>query len=308
MNSVLKKITVIAAIGLAAGLIGTYSIYASTSHSVFSSFNKSKETVLYTEKNFSSDSLKSVELTSDTADITVKKSNEPETRVVLEGQKGDKKDYSIQAEQNGGVLDVEVIGKNKFFNMGFHWSPKLTVYVPDKNYGHFNISTDTGDVSIKDLKSDRANIETDTGDIDASGKFTVSKLNAESDTGDLSFNDYRGTSIDLSTDTGDIQAGRISKNAKVMIKTSTGDIQDLSMESASKDVHIESDTGNVELQMDQSPSDFKLRASSDTGDVEVSPDWKVNYEEKSDHKAKGKAGQGGFSVSVKTDTGDIYLK
>ncbi|MDN4076110.1 hypothetical protein [Fictibacillus terranigra] len=79
------------------------------------------------------------------------------------------------------------------------------------------------------------------------------------------------------------QTGRISSNAKVMIKTSTGDVQDFTMESASKDVHVESDTGNVELRMKQPPSAFELHASSDTGDVGVSRRWKVDYEERSEH-------------------------
>lgn len=60
--------------------------------------------------------------------------------------------------------------------------------------------------------------------------------------------------------------------------------------------------------MEQPPSAFELHASSDTGDVDVSRRWKVDYEERSEHSAKGKAGNRGPSIEVKTDTGDIYLK
>ncbi|MDN4527266.1 DUF4097 family beta strand repeat-containing protein [Fictibacillus fluitans] len=306
MNSILKKLAVIAAICLGVGLIGMWSVYATSEPTMFS-FEKSKTRELYDEKTLHAGAVKSINIRSNTADILVKESNTEEARVVLDGQKGNGTDYSLKAEQNGGELDIRVIEKNRLFMIGFHWSPKLTVYVPAKMYDQFNVSTDTGDVSLSRLTADQAEIETDTGDIKAEGLFKVNRLKAESETGDLSFNEYRGASLDLQTDTGDIQAGRISKNAKVTIKTATGDIDDLTMESAQKNVHIETNTGDVALTMEQPPASMELEASSSTGDISVSPQWKVSYMEKSDHKAEGKAGKGGPKIMIRSDTGDIDL-
>ncbi|SDN54783.1 Putative adhesin [Fictibacillus solisalsi] len=306
MNSILKKLAVIAAFCLGVGLIGMWSVYAASEPSVFS-FEKSKTRDLYDEKTLPADAVKSITIKSNTADLLVKESDTEDAKVVLEGQRGNEDDYTLKAEQNGGELDIQVVEENRLFMFGFHRSPKLTVYLPAKSYHQFKVSTDTGDVSFPSVTADQAEIETDTGDIQATGVFKVNRLKAESDTGDLSFNEYKGSSIDLKTDTGDIKGGGISKHAKVAIKTATGDIEELTMESALRNVHIETDTGDVGLTMEQPPASMELEASSSTGDITVSPEWKVSYLEKSDHRAEGKAGKGGPEIRIKTDTGDIDL-
>ncbi len=74
--------------------------------------------------------------------------------------------------------------------------------------GKFDISTDTGDISIKNAKPfENSSLKTDTGDIEVDN-ISNTKIISEADTGDEDINgsdDNSSVTLNVSTDTGDIE-------------------------------------------------------------------------------------------------------
>ena len=103
-------------------------------------------------------------------------------------------------------------------------SPKVTVYLPAKDYEAIAIETDSGDVVIKEIYATKLDIETDTGDV----KFSAcdgAQISIETDTGDVTGTLRTGKLFRCSSDTGDIHVPKSEPLGQCEIETDTGDIE-----------------------------------------------------------------------------------
>ena len=79
--------------------------------------------------------------------------------------------------------------------------------------GKFDISTNTGDISIKNAKPyENSSLKTDTGDIEVDNVLNT-KIISEADTGNEDVNgsdDSSGVTLTVTTDTGDIEVNNLS--------------------------------------------------------------------------------------------------
>jgi len=167
----------------------------------------------------------------------------------------------------------------KLFNFG---EEKMTVYLPNSEYGALNVVGRTGDILIpKDFTFESIDVQLSTGDVEcfASAKGAV-KITAS--TGDIDVEGITASVLELTVSTGDIDVKSVSLDGEVKIKVSTGetDLSDLTCNSlvssgntgdiglknviVSGSVNIERSTGDVEFNRCDAS---EIVVKTDTGDV-----------------------------------------
>ena len=103
-------------------------------------------------------------------------------------------------------------------------SPKVTVYLPVKDYEGITIETDSGDVILKEIYATRMVVETDIGDVKLSA-CDGALISIETDTGDVTGTLRTGKLFRCSSDTGDIHVPKSEPLGQCEIETDTGDIE-----------------------------------------------------------------------------------
>ena len=182
-------------------------------------------------------------------------------------------------------------------------TPKLTLFLPQKEYQALLIETDTGDITIPgDFTFQSIEIEGDTADINIYASVPDT-LNLELSTGDITIGSARAGSIELNTSTGDVTL----KNGNVkglIVNTDTGDVM-LSSAIVEKGVDINTSTGDVTFDGCDAPD---ITVNTDTGDVTGTLLSEKIFSAESDtgRISLPNTTTGGI-CEINTDTGDIKL-
>jgi len=266
----------------------------------------------------------SISIHTDTADIAFALSGDGKCRV--ECIEEERAKHFVNVED--GRLTVELIDertvKDFIGYVGLNFgTPKITVYLPEREYASLFICEDTGDIDMpenftfKDVDissgtgcvdfrasaSEMIKIKTSTGDIRvenitvgaldlsvSTGKVTVSGLECRGDvalsvsTGKAYLNGITCKSLISRGSTGDISLNSLIAAEKISIERSTGNVQINGSDAA--EIYVKTDTGDVKGTI---LSDKIFSASSDTGRIKVP-----------------KTTRGGV-CEITTDTGDIDL-
>ena len=221
-----------------------------------------------------------ISIITNTADIVFIPSEGPTTAVSCCEQKGNMHSVSVK----DGTLEIEIVDTRKWYEyIGINFgTPKITVHIPQGEYGKLSVQASTGDVeipkvfkfsSIDILKStgnvknyasalEGVKIKTTTGSIcveDASagsldltastGKVTVSGVICEGDiavgvsTGKADLSNIRCKNFTSSGSTGDISLKNVVAAEKFFIKRSTGDVKFDGSDAT--EIFVETDTGDV---------------------------------------------------------------
>lgn len=196
----------------------------------------------------------------------------------------DRKNLKHEAYVKEGTLVIELVDTRKWYEyIGIDFdSQKITVYIPQGEYGALSIESDTGDVEIaKDFSFESINISEDTGDVacyaSASGDIKI-----KTTTGNIYVKDVSASTVDLSVSTGMVTASDLTCEGDVNLSVSTGKtkLSDI----ACKNVISNGTTGDISLDLVVAAEKFSINRS--TGDVDfVSCD--------------------AAEIFVKTDTGDV---
>jgi DUF4097 and DUF4098 domain-containing protein YvlB len=186
------------------------------------------------------------------------------------------------------VLTIKEVDTRAFFEKIFDTGKdKITVYLPDLEYGAISVTTDTGDVSLKDIISiGDIKIEADTGDVEVencnaenvcvemdTGKvelreISCQNLNVEVDTGNISMIDVVAIGkFEIESDTGDVRFDRCDAN-EVFITTDTGDVNGSFL--SDKIIFAQTDTGKVDIP--KLTSGGRCEIITDTGDIKITVD------------------------------------
>lgn len=188
------------------------------------------------------------------------------------------------ASVQNGTLVIDTVDTRKWyehFSLSFS-QPKMTVYLPPREYGSLSIETDTGDIAIpEDFSFDTLRIDGNTSSVNCSAS-AAHGMEIKLSTGDIRLEGIAAQELKLTTDTGRIQVNTADVGANIRIKTDTGRVQ--LTDTACTDLYAESDTGSITLKNVIGAGSFTVE--SDTGDITF---------DRSD--AAG--------ISVKTDTGDV---
>lgn len=232
-----------------------------------------------------SDEINSISIDTDTADIFFAVSEDGTCKVecyeeenalhsvtVLDGT------LTVKLQDERSVSDyIGHIG----INVG---SPKITLYLPDKEYTSLRIHGATSDVEVsKNFAFKDMEISTSTGDIClenlsttsldlsvSTGRITISNLNCEGDanikvsTGKIVVTDMVCKNLITRGNTGDISLEKVIATEMFSIERSTGDVRFTGCDAA--EICVKTDTGDVTGSL---LSDKVFVVDTDTGSVNV---------------------------------------
>ncbi len=268
-----------------------------------------------------SDEYKDILIDTSEANIELVPSEGTKTLVVCKEKHNAK--HSVRAEN--GALVIELVDTRKWYEhisfISFK-SPKITVFLPQSEYGKLSVKSSTGDVNIpSDFAFDSIDISLSTGDVinsaaaesvrikTSTGSITAKEQSArtlvfetttghvnlsDSDAGNVKINVTTGLaileslkceSLESDGDTGDLTLRNVIASGKLSVERDTGDIRLDGCDAA--EIYIETDTGSV---LGTLLSDKVFFAETDTGRVSVP-----------------KTTRGG-RCEITTDTGNIRIE
>ena len=123
-------------------------------------------TVKFETNNYEiSEEYKNISVVTNTADIILKKSENSATAIACFEQKNLKHSVSV----NGDTLEIKVADTRKWYEyigITIGEKPKITIYLPDNEYGSLFIKGNTGDVEIPEVfEFESIDVSVTTGDI-----------------------------------------------------------------------------------------------------------------------------------------------
>ncbi len=228
-----------------------------------------------------SENFKNISVVADTADIVFVPTADLNGSVVCHERKNIK--HTVTVRDDTLVIEIEDTRKwyehISFFDFG---SSKITVCIPQGEYGALSIQASTGDVEIpKDFKFESTDISVSTGDVmnyASASEFVKIKTS----TGDIRVEDLSAGAMDLSVSTGKVTVTGVNCEGDVALKVSTGDAKLTDM--TCKNVISSGSTGNLSLKNVIAAEKFSIERS--TGDVKFD-------------------GCDAGEIMVKTDTGNV---
>ncbi len=252
MNHI-KKISIIAVVLIAVGVIGTAISYRFTDTSA-----------QFEEKTIDPESISTINIHADNADIEVKpNANGSEIQVELVSSKNWKGDLNV--ELNGDDLTIETQEGNKFFNIDiFNQTPKLYVHLPEKEFQTLQIRSVNGRLDVHHVTAAELRAETD------NGRINLSAVSAD----DVYVSSVNGK-INLNGVEGDIQGE--TDNGALYLKTTT----------IHRQIHMESINGKIEIESDEKPTNVLYDVRTTNGKVRIfgSSDWDIKVGD-GDHQIK----------------------
>ncbi len=222
-------------------------------------------------------------IVTDTADMAFVPSETAKSSVVCYEQENAKHTVTVK----DGTLVIELVNTKKWYDyIGINFgTPKITVSVPQGEYGALSVRSSTGDIHVENVSADALDLSVSTG------KVTVSNVNCEGDmkirvsTGKTALTDITCKNVITSGNTGDISLKNVIAAEKFSIERSTGDVKLDGCDAA--EIVVKTDTGNV---IGTLLTDKVFIAETDTGRVDV-PKTVI-----------------GGRCEITTDTGNIRIK
>ena len=238
-----------------------------------------------------------------TADITFALADNKQCSVVC--TEPEKVKHSVAVKD--GVLTVKTDDERLWFEtIGLTFeSPKMTVYLPEKEYASLTVNTATGDVDIpKTLIFGSVDITDNTGDISCAAAVT-DRIRLTCATGDICLSSPTAGEIGIAVTTGDIELCGVKAKKDIAIQTTTGDVT-LENTVTEKDLSVESTTGDVELDRCDAK---ELTIETTTGDITGSLLTAKSF---SAHSKTGDidvpdSNASGGRCTLTTTTGDIHI-
>ncbi len=244
---------------------------------------------------------KNISISTKTADISFEPSGNLKTSVICHEQKNVKHLVSVQ----DGALVIEIVDTRKWYeHIGINFgTPKITVYIPQGEYGTLSVNASTGDVEIpEEFKFESMDVLVSTGNVTnyasasetikiktSTGKICVENVSAKTldlsvSTGKTNLTEIKCDSVISSGNTGDISMKNVVAAEKISIKRSTGDVRFEGSDAA--EIIVETDTGNVagslltdkvfvtetstgRISVPKTTSGGKCEITTSTGDIEI---------------------------------------
>lgn len=167
-----------------------------------------------------SEDYKNISIVTNTADILFLPSENAKSSVVCHEHKNMKHSVTVR----DGTLVIEVVNNIKWYeNIGINFeTPKITVYIPQGEYGILSVKSSTSGVEIpKNFKFESIDISVSTGNVtNYAGAFKDIKI--KTTTGSIRAEDIFANSLELSVSTGKVTASNITCEADVTVGVSTG--------------------------------------------------------------------------------------
>lgn len=221
-----------------------------------------------------------ISIVTNTADVVLVSCEGPASSVVCYEQKNVTHSVTVKDD----TLVIQVRDTRKWYeHIGLSFgNPKITVSLPQGEYGTLSITSDTGDVEVPgDFTFERMDISEHTGDV-TSFASASEEIKITTSTGAIRVEGVSAGAMDLSVSTGNVTVSgvtcrgdvgihvstgrtRVTDTAckRVVSKGSTGDVT-LTNVIAAEQCFIERSTGDVRFEGSDAP---EILVKTDTGDV-----------------------------------------
>ena len=202
-----------------------------------------------------------ISIVTDTADIVIVPSENQKTSVVCHEQKNAKHSVTV----HNGKLVIEIVDTRKWYeyigiNLG---TPKITVYIPQGEYGVLFVKSSTGNVEIpKEFKFENIDISESTGNV-MNYASASENIIIKTSTGNIRVENVSAGTLDLSVSTGGITVSDVTCEEDIKIKVSTGKTNLTNIDC--KNVVSNGATGAISLKNVIAAEKFSIERS--TGDV-----------------------------------------
>ncbi len=223
---------------------------------------------------------KNISVITDTAEVIFTPCESDKVSVVCYEQKNIRHLVTV----NNNTLLIEVNDTRKWYeyisiNFG---KPKITVYLPQGEYGSLTINNSTGLIEVpKNFNFESIDITASTGNVKISAS-ALSTVNIKTSTGDITAQDLSASELNLSVSTGKITASNIKSQGDIKATVSTGKANLTNVEC--ENLITSGNTGDIILKNVIATEDFSIERS--TGDVTFD-------------------GCDAKDITVKTDTGNV---
>lgn len=265
-----------AAILIILGLV-LFTVTMSVNHWDFTKLS----TVTYeTNTHEISHDFRNISIETDTADILFEPSDDGRCSVVC--RETETTPHTVFVEED--TLVIRLDDKREWYeHIGINaGSPKITVYLPEVQYGALKIEEHTGDIDIPAaLEFKSIDITASTGDVKSLAGVSKA-LAIHTNTGSIQAENASAEFVDLSVTTGHVNAKSIYCRDSFSVRVSTGKVK-LSDVRCGR-LYSTGDTGDLTMQNVVAEDSFSIERS--TGDI------------KFDHCDAGE-------IIVKADTGDV---
>ncbi len=205
--------------------------------------------------------VQNISIVSDTADIVFVPSENAKSSVVCYEQKNMK--HAVTVKDSTLVIDIQDTRK-WYEHIGITLgTPKITVSIPQGEYGALSIQSSTGNVEIPtNFKLEGMDIAVSTGDVTCLASASE-QIKIKTSTGDIRVENVSADALALSVSTGKVIAQTISCEGDVTIDVSTGDAELTDI--ACKSVTSTGSTGHIALKNVIATETFSIERN--TGDV-----------------------------------------
>ena len=212
--------------------------------------------------------------------------------------------HSVTVEN--GKLVISAVDERAWFDrIGINFgSPRITVYLPQKEYASISVEsvtgdvncfvsaseidlhTTTGDIFVENISAGALDLSVTTGTVTVVGTTCQNAVKVNVSTGRVNLTDVRCKSLTSEGSTGDVALENVIATEQIVIRRSTGDVKFHRCD-AGELIRVESNTGDVKGSL---LSGKIFTAKTDTGSVDV-PD----------------ATEGGGACHISTRTGNIRI-
>jgi len=221
-----------------------------------------------------------ISVITETADVVFVPSENLITSVSCYEQKNTKHSVTVK----GGALVIEVVDTRKWYEyIGINFgTPKITVSIPQGEYGTLSVKSTTGCVEIpKDFKFECVDVSVSTGKV--TNHASASELiKIKTSTGKVCVENVSADILDLSVTTGNVDVSNVNCESDITVGVSTG--KAYFTNTKCKNFVSSGSTGDIFL--DNVIAEDRISIKRSTGDVKFN-------------------GCDAGELSIKTDTGDV---
>ncbi len=178
-------------------------------------------TVKYETNEYNLDeNYKNISIVTDTADVIFVASENSKSSVACYEQKNTKHSVSVKDD----TLVIEITDTRKWYEyIGVNFgTQKITVYIPQAEYGVLSIKSSTGDIKIpNEFKFENIDIKGSTGTVTNFASATQG-VKIKTSTGNICVENISANTLDLTVSTGKITADTVTCVGDINISVSTG--------------------------------------------------------------------------------------
>lgn len=244
----------------------------------------SNETKTFTEeKNIDSKGIHTIDIKVDVGEVNIIESVREDIFVQYEGNVPANR-FQFAVERNGDQVEIVAREKHTFFlipHINFHKKQTITVEIP-KGLAKVVVDGDTANVNVDAEHAKEFNITSDTGKITVR-KFDGDYMKVRSDVGAVVVKDASGE-LDIQTDSGKIEISLKEITKNILLESDVGSIHvDMKELPESFVLDVDSEVGNVKVnglesfeKVERSSFRFQkgekgpvLRARTDVGSITI---------------------------------------